>query len=168
MQTWCATLEKGPHAIANSEGVNQHSLFVNIYYSIHWFCKLTMKALISLRCLDKGPFRALRILWRDLAKPSLWFRPFLCSWFPKGNLLDSYCSNVETYIVSVKMFKYLGYKRYIYLQYLSNRFDRISNYIFPYWFDRLFHGVHNTTLKRKFNFNPSPAEPGYVLSLQTV
>ena len=27
----------------------EHSLFVDIYYSIHWFCKRAMQALISLR-----------------------------------------------------------------------------------------------------------------------
>ena len=56
---------------------SRHSLFVDLHYSIHWFCNRTSKAQIGMHkfaCvvhkLHKGPFRALRIKfcvnWRSL------------------------------------------------------------------------------------------------------
>ena len=45
--------KKGPYTIVDNIGPDQHevgavwsehSVFVNIFYSIHWFCKQTMKA----------------------------------------------------------------------------------------------------------------------------
>ena len=53
---------------------SEHSLLVDILFSIHWFCKGTMKSLISLHLcsgwsgpafvhkLHKGPFSVLRII----------------------------------------------------------------------------------------------------------
>ena len=80
---WKATCENGFFAISvqtkDQMGVPlravgfRHALVIDIYYSIHWFCKRAMKALISLcegtgwsglRCaqLHKGRFLALRFL----------------------------------------------------------------------------------------------------------
>ena len=39
----------GPDQLVHSPAVwSEHSLFIDIYYSIHWLCKWTTKALISL------------------------------------------------------------------------------------------------------------------------
>ena len=43
---WTVKVKMSVHIHAVWSG---HSLFVNIYYSIYWFCKRTMKASISLR-----------------------------------------------------------------------------------------------------------------------
>ena len=60
---------------------SRHSLFINTYYSIHWFCKWAMVALISLPkwagwsgpalsiyCNNKGPFFALCVLYQSWIK----------------------------------------------------------------------------------------------------
>ena len=59
---------------------SEHSLFVDIYYSIHWFCKRTTKAQISLReckgwswpalsanCI-RAHFRVLRVIYINICR----------------------------------------------------------------------------------------------------
>ena len=55
---WCATWEKALQPYANTEGPEDRAhpcspiwtfSVCHKYYSIHWFCKRTMKALISMR-----------------------------------------------------------------------------------------------------------------------
>ena len=84
---------------------SEHHMFVDIYYSIHWFCKRTTKALISLHIracvvckLHKGHFHALYIKCSPYptyplkrALPTFFF-------FIQGKLTDNNVSRWNIYL----------------------------------------------------------------------
>ena len=143
-----------------------HLLFINIYYSIHWFFKRKMKALI--RSLDQ-PVR----MCMPIYKSQIAYGPFLCIAHHLGRIIS-----VASWLYFI-WFRSYGPDTYFEQGQITQKVKKerfvILVHITPSWWDTSIYkdclsygSAVMAQIRISNHINPCPAEPGYTLPLQTV